>query len=251
MRTTRFLSTLSTFPTFPTLRPLPSIAAAALLALLSACGGSSGEAPATSGPSSSDGLVAGATRLSYVDPAGSGWRLVRDASSTDTRLVLDLVGPADATVRGAGFNLARGPALVFSRFGDGRYAHDTGVFQLKGTNANFESYAGSDADPVLFASAPVKDGTVLSTGIFQKDRTNGAKPASAPLVQVAVSLADAATIPKALLGPGLDPYRLSVVKARIVPADIGGMNFSLDIDTLKKARMQDITVAVGTLTASR
>ena len=106
---------------------------------------------------------------------------MRDASSTSTRLVLNLVGPSTLKSRGVGFNLKRGSGLAFATFSDGGWAHDTGVFQLKGSNPNFEPYAGTAADPVLFVSAPLASGDVLSTGIFQKDRTFPAKsPDAAP-----------------------------------------------------------------------
>jgi hypothetical protein len=214
-------------------------------ATLVACGGGSSSSP----PPSTPPTVA-PTSLSYVDPTSSGWRLVKDASSTPSRLVLDLVGPAGTQTRGVGFNLKRGAGLAFSTFSSGGYALDTGVFQLKGTNANFESYAGTDADPVLFVSAPLKSGDVLSTGIFQKDRTNVPKDSSAPLVQVAVTLTDFTKTDVVTVNASADPYGVHVIKARIVPADIGGMNFTLDTDTLKKAKLLDITVDTGTITAA-
>ena len=176
--------------------------------------------------------------------------MIKDASSTPTRLVLDLVGPAGLQTRGVGFNLKRGMGLAFSTFTNGGYAHDTGVFQLKGTNTNFEAYAGTDADPVLFASGPLKSGDVLSTGIFQKDRTNGPKDSSAPLVQVAVTLADFSKVTVDAVNASTDPYGLHVVKARIVPADIGGMDFLLTSDVIKKAKMVDVAVDTGVITAA-
>ncbi len=103
---------------------------------------------------------------------------------------------------------------------------------------------------MLFVSAPLKSGDVLSTGIFQKDRTNVPKDSSAPLVQVAVTLADFTKTDVATVNASPDPYGLHVVKARIVPADIGGMNFTLDTDTLKKAKLLDVTVDTGTITAA-
>jgi hypothetical protein len=223
---------------------LPTLA---LFAALSGCGGGDSTPPAPP-PAPTPAPVATPTRLDYADPASSGWRLVKDASSTSTRLVLDLVGPAGTATRGVGFNLQRGMGLAFGKFDNGGYAHDTGVFQLKGTNANFESYAGTDADPVLFASAPLKSGDVLSTGIFQKDRANSAKDAASPLVQVVVTLADFTKVDAAAVAASGDPYGLHVTKARIVPSDIGG--FTLTTDVLKKARMVDITVDTGTITAT-
>ena len=219
--------------------------------LLAGCGG--GDSTPTNTPAAPPAPpppIVKPTTLSYADPTSSGWRLVKDAASTPTRLVLDLVGPAGTQTRGVGFNLKRGMGLAFTTFPNGGYALDTGVFQLKGTNTNFEAYAGTDADPVLFASAPLKSGDVLSTGIFQKDRTNSPKDSAAPLVQVAVTLADFTKVTVDTVNASTDPYGLRVVKARIVPADIGGMNFALTTDVIKKAKMIDIAVDVGVITAT-
>jgi len=188
------------------------------------------------------------TALSYQDPSSTGWRLVRDASSTGTRIVLNLVGPSGVSTRGVGFNLQRGTSLAFGTFGNGGYAQDTGVFELKGSNPNFEPYAGTDADPVLFVSAPLPPGSVLSTGIFQKDRTYAAKDSAQPLVQVAIELVPGS--------PGISPdatnqtaaYGLKVVKARMIPADIGAPDFHLTPEAIATAKLQDIVVDVGIIT---
>ena len=194
--------------------------------------------------------VVAPTHLSYADPTSTGWRLVKDAASTSTTIVLNLVGPAGTQTRGVGFNLKKGMGLAFGKFPSGAYALDTGVFQLKGTNTNFESYAGTAADPVLFVSAPLKSGDVLSTGIFQKDRTNVPKDSGAPLVQVAITLGDFSKLDVATVNASADPYGLHVIKARIVPADIGGLDFNLTADVIAKAKMQDIAVDTGTITAT-
>ena len=164
--------------------------------------------------------------------------------------MLDLVGPSGTQTRGVGFNLKKGMGLAFSKFPSGAYAIDTHVFQLMGTNTNFESFAGTAADPVLFVSAPLKSGDVLSTGIFQKDRTNVPKDSAAPLVQVAVTLGDFSKLDLATVNASTDPYGLHVVKARIVPADIGGLDFNLTADVIAKAKMLDIAIDTGTLTAT-
>jgi hypothetical protein len=213
------------------------IVTCALLAVLSACGGGSSSAPPPP-------AAVAPTSLSYTDPTGDGWKFVKDYSSTSTMLVLDLVGPSTLTARGVGFNIKKGSSLSFAKFPNGAYAHDTGVFQLKGSNANWESYAGTDADPVLFVSAPLASGDVLSTGIFQKDRTYAAKSLTQPLVQIAIALA-----PNAPAGAAADAYALQVIKARIVPDDIGGMDFTLTTDTLAKAKMADIQITVGQISA--
>ncbi|MFL6629730.1 MAG: hypothetical protein ACJ8G1_25070 [Vitreoscilla sp.] len=220
----------------------------ALFAALSGCGGDSTPPAPAPVPAPSPAPMATPTTLAYTDPTSSGWRLVKDAASTPTRLVLDLVGPAGTPTRGVGFNLKRGAGLAFGKFDNGGYAHDLGVYQLKGSNSNFESYAGTEADPVLFVSAPLKSGDVLSTGIFQKDRSNGAKDSAAPLVQVVVTLADFTKVDSATVAAAAEPYGLHVTKARIVPSDIGGFNLTTEV--LKKARMVDITVDTGTITAT-
>ncbi len=187
--------------------------------------------------------------LSYQDPSTGDWRLVRDSSSTATRIVLNLVGPAGVSTRGVGFNLQRGTSLAFGTFGSGAYANDTGVLELMGSNPNFEPYAGTDADPVLFAAAPLPPGNVLTTGIFQKDRSYSAKDAAQPLVQVAIELVPGSPGISADAANQSAAYGLSVVKARMIPADIGAPDFRLTPEAIAKAKMQDIVVTVGTITA--
>jgi hypothetical protein len=213
----------------------PRALAALAIAMLAACGGGSDH-------SESPPPARLATTLAYTDPAGTGWRLVRQEGSTDKRIVLGLVGPSGVTSRGVGFNLSLGRSVHFGSFADGGYARDMGVFQLKGSNSNFEPYAGTEADPVLFASR-LKSKQVLTTGIFQKDRSHGAKPLDKPVVQVVVELDET---PRVQQGTKV---ALAVVKARMIPDDIGGKNFQLDLETLNKAKMVDIPVEVGTLTA--
>jgi hypothetical protein len=211
--------------------------------LLSACGGSGGNQSTVDVPAPTKVAAAG---LNYTDPAPGGWRLVKDSSSSATRIVLNLVGPEGLTVRGVGFNLSRGKCATFGKFEFGAYARNTHVFELKGTNSRFEPYAGTAADPVLFVSAPLKSGTVLSTGIFQKDRTRVPKAVTAPVVQVALELNKDAS---AGCHAG-DVIALNVVKARVIPADIGGMDFQLTHDVIAKAKMADIAINVGSLVAN-
>ena len=216
----------------------------ALAATLAACGGDGNNTPPAPPPP-----AVAPTHLSYTDPTSTGWRLVKDASSTDTKIVLNLVGPSGLQTRGVGFNLKKGMGLAFGTFASGGYAFDTGVFQLKGTNTDFAPYAGTAADPVLFVSAPLKSGDVLSTGIFQKDRNVVPKDSAAPLVQVAVTLGDFTKLDLATVNASADPYGVHVVKARLVPADIGGWT-SPDAELVAKAKMQDITIDTGTITAT-
>jgi len=147
----------------------------------------------------------------------------------------------------------RGKGVNFGTFTGGAYAVNTGVFALTGTNANFESYAGTAADPVLFVSAPLKSGDVLSTGIFQKDRTQSPKDLTQPVVRVAVELATSAgpdgktAVINSRSG---DVIPLAVVKAKMIPDDIGALtDFMLSPEVIAKAKMVDISIDVGRLVA--
>lgn len=199
---------------------------------LMACGGSS-RSSTPSGP-----VVTLAKGLAYADPAGSGWRLVKDASSTGTRLVLNLLGPDGSKSRGVGFNLEGGGQVAFGRFSDGAYLKDGGVYELFNSTA---AVPGSPDDTPLL-NGGVK-GTMLTVGIFQKDRRLEAKGHAKPLLQIAVDF-DPATTGTLTAGTQVP---LTVRKARIVPEDIGGISDSSEIQA--KSQMETITLALGTLTA--
>jgi hypothetical protein len=128
-----------------------------------------------------------ATSLQYTDPSStSGWRLVKNASSTPTRLVLDLVGPAGVKTRGVGFNLQGLPGVKFGLFENGLPLQDTGVYQLS-------SAANVPNEPVALMGG-LKKGNLLTVGIYQKDRVHTAKDSGAPLLQVAVEFDAAAQL---------------------------------------------------------
>lgn len=205
-----------------------------VLGLLTACGGGNDPAPVP-GPSP-------VSSLSYTDPTGTGWRLVKDSSSTASRLVLNLVGPAGLKCRGVGFNLKGADGVAFATFDGTAFAKDKGVFELTNVAPDPLSPPPSP-EPVLFASG-VKPGNLLTVGIFQKDRRASAKDVNLPLVQVALSL-DAAK--SASLRSG-DALALSVTKARIISEDIGDYATDSTTTLILKAQMADIQVAVGTLT---
>jgi hypothetical protein len=208
-----------------------TFASLGLLGLL-ACGGSSSSS-SPSGPTTT--LAKG---LGYTDPTGSGWRLVKDASSTGTHLVLDLMGPADSKSRGVGFNLEGGGQVTFGRFVDGTYLQDGGVYELFNSTA---AVPGSPDDTPLL-NGGVK-GTLLTVGIFQKDRRLEPKAHAKALLRIAVDF-DPATTGTLTAGT---PVPLTVTKARIVPEDIGGISDASEIKA--KSQMETITIALGTLTA--
>lgn len=173
------------------------------LSLLMACGGASNGPGPQSQPRSS-GLV-------YENPKGSEWNLVRNASSTDTHLVLDLVGPKGAKGRGIGFNLQTDGSVSFARLGAAGYIADTGVFKLTST---FDNYR---VEPVLLAGGLKKNGTMLTAGIFQKDRYRSSKAVDQPVCQIAIDFDAAKT---GSLAPGTS-ISLTITKAKAIPAFIG------------------------------
>lgn len=173
------------------------------------------------------------TGLDYVDPAGTGWRLVKDASSTDTRLVLNLVGPAGTMTRGVGFNLQASPTVKFGTFTNRLPIRDLGVYDLL-------SAANDPGEPVALVGG-VKPGHLLTVGVFQKGREKPAKDSGTALCQIALELDPAAG---ALVG---DPISLSITKAKVIPQDIGTVTDG-PLTLGKKARMADVSIALGKLT---
>lgn len=175
------------------------------LALALACGGGSGAwTPSTET----------ATTLVYIDPPGTGWRLVKNVgASSTTHLVLDVVGPTADSGRGVAFQLTTDPSLVtWSKVSpaDGQFAQATGLLDL-----------GSGAQ--LFKGRA--QGLNLEVGLFQKGQGN-AKSFTGPVARVALDLVAAPE--------SGTPVALTVAKAQVLPAT---------------GPLSDITLAVGTLTA--
>ncbi|QRK06318.1 hypothetical protein JQX13_40450 [Archangium violaceum] len=159
--------------------------------------------------------VPGTSGVGYQDPTGTGWRFVKNTSaSTDSRLVLDLVGPADQSGRGVGLTLSVDPTRAsWAKVSDA----DTEYV----TNRLFEL----GAEPRLFKSN-VKEGT-LTVGVFQKGTLGPATAYSGALLSVALDLKTGPSTPAGTLVP------ISVVKAHAL-SDSGALGA--------------IDVAVGTLT---
>ena len=209
-------------------RTLSLILSGLALGLVLACGGGSNNPPAS--PTTS---TAPATGLAYTDPNGTGWRLMKDASSTPNRLILNLLGPVGLRTRGVGFNLSAPRSVKFGAFSNGLPINDLNVFDLRRTGSL------DSGEPVAFTGG-VKPGNILSVGIYQKDRDQSAKDSAAALCQIALSL-DTTQAPT--VGT---PLALSQLKAKVIPEDIG--RETDDMWTLdKKMRMADITIAIGTL----
>lgn len=209
------------------LRPLLLLLPVLLLPGLGCGGGSSTSGPASSAPA--------AQGLAYTDPSGTGWRLLKDASSTDTRLVLKLVGPSGLKTRGVGFNLQAGAGATFGAFASGLPLEELGVYQLRQVGSTDPS------EPVACTGGRLK-GNVLSVGLYQKDRDQSAQDSGAPLLRIALVLDPAAKVPAGTR------VALAVLKAKAIPEDIGSVGD--DLWTLdQKMRMTTLSIAVGTLTA--
>ena len=207
---------------------VPCLISILFLGLALACGGGSSQPAASPAPATP------ATGMAYTDPTASGWRLVKDTSSTTTHLVLNLVGPAGFKTRGVGFNLQGPSSIKFGAFDNGLPIRDTGVYELL-------SAANDPNEPVALIGG-VKKGNLLSVGIYQKDLAHGAKDSGSPLCQIALEFNASAG-----LATG-DVLPLAVPKAKVIPEDIGSPSdaaWTLD----QKMRMADIQIAVGTLSA--
>ena len=195
------------------------------------CGGGSG----SHGSDIASSVPSPAKSLVYINPTSTGWALMKDPSSTPTRLVLNVVGPSGLLTRGVGFNLQASPGLVFDTFTNGLPIQDTGVYEL-------QSAAPNPGDPVALTGA-LKPGNLLTVGIYQKRLEMTSKDSGKALCQIALKLDPAATV---TVG---HTFALVIPKAKVIPDDIGSNGD--DLNTLaKKLRMQDISLTVGTLTAN-
>jgi hypothetical protein len=194
----------------------------------------------SSSPSPPPSDAAAATGLVYEDPTDTGWRFVRDASSTPTRLVLDLVGPTGLMTRGVAFNLQAPPAVHFGQFVETNFAiRDTGVYQLLNlTPAN----GPNPLEPTLMLGV-VKPGNLLTAGLFQKDRRATAKESGQPLCQIALELSPSATAHSG------DALPLQITKSKYMADDIGAFSGDPTPEMRAKAHLIPATIALGSLHA--
>jgi hypothetical protein len=205
-------------------------------------------APAPKPPTQAQASPA-AVGLDYTDPAGSDWRLVRDPSSTVTRLVLNLVGPTGHKGRGVGFNLRSDGTVKFARFDNGTYINDLGVFQL--TNKSGAVSALDGITPVVndigtIVGGVKEGGRMLTVGAFQKDRRWPAQDLGQPLYQVAIAFDASQNLASGTAVP------LTFVRARSIPENIGDNPEDPNANPATWAyqyQIDDVTVAVGTLVA--
>ncbi len=233
------------------MRYAPLVLTGLLLGLGLACGGGSGSAaPAATAPAPT------ATGFTYTDPTGTGWRLVKDPASTSTRVLLNLVGPTGLMTRGVGFNLKAAAGVTFGTYhvdipntthATDFAIQDLGVYELLNTDPR-DPWTGDPIphhplEPTLLAGF-VKAGNLLSVGIFQKDRRASAKDSSVPVCQIALQF-DAAAGLKAG-----DSIALTVTKAKYQAEDIGAFQIYPTLEMVQKAKLVDLSLAVGSLRAN-
>jgi hypothetical protein len=152
-----------------------------------------------------------ASSLTYVDPASSGWRLVKNAASTDAHLVLDLVGPSGQTGKGVALTLSTDPNVATWTQVNGGDAERV---------ANL-AFAPGTGDALVKGTA--KSG-VLTAGVYEKTGAAvdvGGAVASVALDPTAAVLVSGASIP------------VSVVKAAALDGSGSLAPISVAVGTLK------------------
>ena len=182
--------------------------AGALLSL-AACGGGGGggTSPQPSQPAKAAGLV-------YTDPAGSGFRLIRDAGSTNTKLILRLVGPAASTGRGVAFTFMVDPALAdLVKVADA----DPEFVQ------NGEAFVLGDAPRFLKG---IKQNGTLRVTVSQKGQ-GSARALDAALLKVAIQFKAAAGLSAGTAIP------ISVTEGEYLPATGGPVAMTVSTGSLK------------------
>lgn len=191
---------------------LLSASAALLLAGLIACGGGGGSSAPPPAPTASS--------LAYTDPTSGTYKLVKNASSSGSHLVLDLVGPSTGTAMGVTITLSADTTKV--TWVDVPAGGTTAVLMQNGTQ-----FSLGTGTPIQKAKVT---GSVLQATVAQKAPTAAAS-LNGPLLRVALDLK-----------PGLGLAQ--------------GTTLTLSADALKCQVLADtasaptaITVAVGTLTA--
>lgn len=185
----------------------------ALAGLMACSGGGNNNPPVTPPPAKTI-----ADRLDYVNPASGTYTLVRDASSTSTHLVLNLMGPAGAQGTGVGFYLSADSGKV-------TWSKPSGSDSILAHNGIFDL----GASPQLAIAKATGD--QIQVGFYQKGTTKPAVTftASTVLASVAVDL-----------------------KPNVVP--LGAVAFSAIANkavlTNGSAAPAPIVISVGTLTAN-
>lgn len=185
----------------------------ALLSLLLACGGGGGGTT----PQPPTPVVTTATLLDYINPTAGDFQLVKNTTkSTNTHLVLDLVGPTQGNAAsGIGFYATADNTRVQWTKVD---AADSALVQN-----------GAFSAPVLFAS---EDAGTLQAGVYQPGTTAAVAMTGRPVLgRVALDLKTGVPVGTVVT------FQAVAGKARVLNAPAATEASS------------PVTVAVGTLTA--
>ena len=148
-----------------------SLTALLLLGLVACSGGSDSPSPQPNPIPT----IKYASSLVYTDPGGSGYRLLRNANSTASKLILELRGPASDSGTGVNFGIQTEINKVsFVKVSDSDVEFvQSSVFQLGST------------EPRLIKS--VIDGVTMRISMAQKGQGN-ARPLGNIIARVAVQL---------------------------------------------------------------
>ena len=152
-----------------------------VLASLVACSGGGGSSSSTSGGTPSN--PSSATKLVYTDPTASAgqWTLMKDAASTDTHLVLDLVSPSDAVSGfGVGFTINAPSSVTWTKVS----GSDATLIQ----NAAYNLTLG--AAPQLIKGVS-KTGNLIA-GVYQKGLATTPVPHPGTVAKIALDLSSGA-----------------------------------------------------------
>jgi hypothetical protein len=173
-----------------TMKMMLKSAPALVLAALVACGGGGG-----SDSSAPAGNPNAATKLAYTDPSPTStqWALKKNASSTSTHLVLDLVPPSDAVSGfGVGFTINAPTGVIWTKVAgtDAQMIHNTaytlggGTQLIKGISSNGNLIAGVYQQGTATAAVAHSSGAVASVAL---DLSPGASITASVVPTVSVS----------------------------------------------------------------
>lgn len=181
-----------------------------VLASLVACGGGGGSSSNSGGTPSNPNA---ATKLVYTNPTPTAgqWALMKDAASTDTHLILDLVSPTDAVSGfGVGFTINAPTSVTWTKVS----GSDATLIQ----NA---AYNLGGVAPQLIKGVS-KTGNLIA-GVYQKGLATAAVPHPGTVAKIALDLSSGA-------------LKTASVTLTVSPSQ-----------ELQASGMQNITIVPGTL----
>jgi hypothetical protein len=150
-----------------------------------------------------------ATGFTYANPptSSTNWRFVKNAASTSTHLILDLVPPSSVSGRGVGFTLQSDGKVTWSKVApsDAELVKPNGVYDL-----------GTGAQALL----AMTQSNALTVGVYQKGQ-GSAKPydGTTPVLSIAMDFSSSAGLTVGTTIP-LRMEKISHLPASGTPVDI-------------------------------